>query len=487
MRYLTFLLSFSLCAATAAAQTSAADSIGQTLTLQQAVAIAIRNNLNVQTADITLQSQKVTLNQAWDNMLPNISGSASQGITYGHALNQYTYTYVNQINSGTYALSGSLILFEGLQIENNIRAQKLMYSANKYDLQWQKDQITISVLLDYLQVLSSRDLLAITLEQRTTDTVQLRRLEDLAREGNLTTANGGMEALPNLRGQVAQDEINIATAINTFELNKIQLFNALNVPYRKDVDYQNSVTTTDVSEYPKASDSIFSSALVVVPAVRSAELKELYYRKELSVARGAYFPTLSFGAGVTTNYYSLDYNQTPTTISADQPTGLYIKGTGGQPNVSVLQDVQNYNSQRVSWGSQFTANKAPGVSLSLAIPILNNLRARNQVKQAKIYLQDSRYLDVNTKLVLQQNVEQAFQNMLLAYKQYKFYNDQSTAYAESFRIDNVKFTEGLITSDVYIQTKQRADAAAINLAAAKYIYIFRTKVLDYYQGRLTIP
>jgi outer membrane protein len=207
----------------------------------------------------------------------------------------------------------------------------------------------------------------------------------------------------------------------------------------------------------------------------------------LSVARGAYFPTLSFGAGVTTNYYSLDYNQTPTTISADQPTGLYIKGTGGQPNVSVLQDVQNYNSQRVSWGSQFTANKAPGVSLSLAIPILNNLRARNQVKQAKIYLQDSRYLDVNTKLVLQQNVEQAFQNMLLAYKQYKFYNDQSTAYAESFRIDNVKFTEGLITSDVYIQTKQRADAAAINLAAAKYIYIFRTKLLDYYQGRLTIP
>ena len=88
---------------------------------------------------------------------------------------------------------------------------------------------------------------ATAIEQKTADTVQLHRLVDLAREGNLTTANGGMEALPNLRGQVAQDEINIAQAINLFESNKILLFNVLNVPYRKDVDYQNSVTTTDVN------------------------------------------------------------------------------------------------------------------------------------------------------------------------------------------------------------------------------------------------
>ena len=484
MRYLTFIMSLSLCVATATAQTSAADSIGQTLTLKQAVDIAIRNNINVEGADITLQNQRVNLNQAWDNLLPTINGSANQSINYGHALNQFTYTYVNQTQNGSYGVSANLILFEGLQLENNIRAQKLMYSANKYDLQWQKDNITISVLVDYLLVLSARDQLAISLEQVTTDTIQLHRLENLAAEGNLTQANGGMEALPNLRGQYAQDQINIAQNVNNFEVSKITLFGILNVPYRKNVEYENSVTTTELSDYPTTSDSIYGSALTVVPAIRAAELRELYWGRELNVARGAYYPTLSFGAGISTNYYSLDLVQTSVaSVNKGLPTGTYVQGT----NTPVLYDQTNYNSQRVSFGDQFTANKTPGINLNLSIPILNNLRVRNNVKATKLSLKNSHYNNVNTKLVLQQNVEQAFQNMIVAYKQYKLYNDQSADYAESFRVDNVKFTEGLITSDVYILSKQKADAAAISLAAAKYIYIFRTKVLDYYQGRLTIP
>jgi outer membrane protein len=485
MRYLTFIMSLSLCVATATAQTSAADSIGSTLTLQQAVAIAIRNNINVQGADIQLQTQRVNLNQAWDQMLPNISASANQSITYGHALNTFTYTYVNQTQNGSYSLSGNLTLFAGLQIENSIRANTFLYNANKYDLQWQKDNITISVLVDYLQVLGTREQLDIARGQLVTDTIQLRRLEDLAAAGNLIATNGGMEALPNLRGQVSGDEINIATAVNNFESSKITLFNALNIPYRKDVDYESSITTTDLSEYPSASDSIYRTALSILPNIRSAELHELYYKKEVSVYRGQYYPTLSFGAGLNTNYYSLDYAPTKTVIGTQTgvTTGFYVQGT----NTPVLTDQTTYGSQRVSWGDQFTANKAPNIGLSLSIPILNNLRYRNQVKQAKINLQSSHYTNVNTKLVLQQNVEQSFQNMILAYKQYKFYTEQSADYAESFRIVNVKFSEGLVTSNVYIQAKQLADAAAINLSAAKFNYIFRTKVLDYYQGKLTIP
>ena len=486
MRYSSlflFLLSATLSTTTLTAQLTAADSIGSTLTLQQAVAIAIRNNLVVNQADITLRSQKVTLNQAWDNMLPNISGQASQGISYGHALNPFDYTYVSQTGTGSYGLSANLTIFAGLQIQNSIRANSYMYNANKYDLQWQKDNTTLTVLLDYLQILSSRDQLAIIIAQRSADTIQLHRLEQLSAEGNLTAANGGMEALPNLRGQVAQDEINIAQAINAFESNKITLFNMMNVPYKRDLEYENSVTATDLSAYPLASDTIFHTALAILPNVKSADLKKLYWAKELAVARGVYYPTLSFGAGINTNYYSLDL--IPTTVANVQtglPTGGYVQGS----NALVLEDKTNYNSQRVSWGDQFTQNKSPSISLNLNIPILNGLRARNQVKQTKLSLKNSELLDANTKLVLQQNVEQQFQNMLSAYKQYKFYLEQATDYGESFRITNVKFSEGLVTSDVYIQAKQRSDAASNNLAAAKYIYIFRTKVLDYYQGKLVI-
>ncbi|HVS95650.1 MAG TPA: TolC family protein [Puia sp.] len=487
MRYsFLFLLSLTLTlsAGRLSAQQSAADSIGAVLTLRQAVDIAIRNNLLVNQADIQAQSQRITMHQAWDNMLPNINGQVNQSISYGHALNPFNYTYVSQTTTGNYGISANLVLFQGLQLQNQVRAQSYLYEGLKYDLQAQKDYITLTVLLDYLQVLSSRDVLHVSMEQLTSDTTQLHRLEDLAAAGNLTTANGGMEALPNLRGQVAQDQITIATAMNNLESNKIQLFNLLNVPYKKDVELENSVTTTDLSAYPSASDSIYQTALTVVPTVKSTEIKQLAARRFLAAARGGYFPSLSIGAGINTNYYSLDLKETSVAgVQTGLNTGYYVQGS----NASVLYDKTNYNSERVSWGDQFTANKSPNIGLTLNIPILNNLRVRNNVKQQKLNLRTAEINNTNARLVLQQNVEQSFQNMLLAFKQYKNYTDQSADFAESFRIANIKFTEGVVTSDVYIQFKQRADAAAINLAAARYIYIFRTKVLDYYQGRLAIP
>ena len=112
---------------------------------------------------------------------------------------------------------------------------------------------------------------------------------------------------------------------------------------------------------------------------------------------------------------------------------------------------------------------------------------RNNVRNAKINLATAKLTETNTRLVLQQSVELAFQNMIAAYRSYKAYIDQAKAYAESFRITNIRFTSGVVTSDIYIQAKARSDAAIINVAAAKYAYIFRTKVLDYYQGRLQIP
>jgi outer membrane protein len=87
---------------------------------------------------------------------------------------------------------------------------------------------------------------------------------------------------------------------------------------------------------------------------------------------------------------------------------------------------------------------------------------------------------------LQQTVELAFQQMIAAYKTYKFYQEEVVAYEESFRVTNIRFTEGVVTSDVYILAKGHSDQAEVNLAAAKYIYIFRTKVLDYYQGKFTL-
>lgn len=453
MRHISFallLLSLALCTGKLEAQTTAADSIGSVLTLRQAVDIAIRNNLQVNTTDLQSQTFKVAYDQSWEYMLPTLFVQAQQGINFGRSLNQTTYQYVTaQTGTGSYTLGTNIPIFQGLQLQNNVKAARYNFDASRYDLKWQKDNITLSVLLAYLQVLSARDQLVATRQQENSDTAQLHRLEAQAREGAVLV----LSSLTDLQGQVAQDEINIASAVQTLETNKVGLFQLMNVSYRRDVEYENSVNTANIADYQASPDTLFGTALQVVPTIESARLKVLAAEKVVAAARGAYWPTLSFGANVT-SYYS---------------------------------GAAETNNVKIPWGTQFHDNRAEFVGLSLNWNILNGFRVRNNVRNQKINLQLAKNNANNARFFLQQQVELAFQNMIAAYKSYKFYNDQAVAYAESFRITNIRFTEGVVTGDVYIQAKARSDAATINAAYSRYAYIFRTKVLDYYQGRLAIP
>ena len=454
MRYLNFLFLFitlSLSVATVDAQSVGADSIGSVLTLRQAVDIAIRNNLQVNTADLQSQTFKVAFDQSWEYMLPTLQLQAGQSINFGRSLNPTNYTYVTQqVSSGNYNLSTNLPIFQGLQLQNGVKQQRYNFEASRYDLKWQKDNITLNVLLAYLQVLSARDQLATIRTQLNSDTVQLHRNESLAKEGALLT----LSDLATVQGQVAQDQINISIAIQTLETNKIALFTLMNVSYKRDVEYENSVNTSNINDYQASPDSLYQSALQVVPNIESARLKVLSAQKAVAAAKGAFWPTLSFGANVNS----------------------YYNGAVTDPNTT----------NKTPWGTQFKDNRNESIGLQLNWNILNGFRARNNVRNQKINLKSAEVNANNTRLVLQQQVEQNFQNMVATYKQFKLFTEQADAYAEALRIVNIKFTEGVITADIYVQAKVRSDAAAINLAAARYAYIFRTKVLDYYQGRLAI-
>jgi outer membrane protein len=460
------------------------DSIGSTLTLPQAVAIAIRNNLTVNQYTLTEQNAKINYDQAWEYMLPTFSASGGQQINFGRTINSSTSNqYItSQFNSGNAGLSSGLTLFHGLQLQNQLKQARYAHYASITDLQWQKDQITLATLLDYLQILSSRDQLRLAYEQAAIDSVTLDRETAQNKEGALTPISN----LTDLQGQYAGDQANIATAVLTLESAKIALFSVLNVPYRRDVEYQNSVTATDITGYQTSSDSIFQHALEIIPAVKSAQYRVLEYQKALSAARGYYWPTISLGAGVSTNWTNV-----PSPSSSVITDSSYSASTSQFANANGTGAIYNkqYNGYNLypKWGDQFKNNRSEYVGINVNIPILNGFQYRNNVRQAKLTLKNYQLQNTNVRYQLQQTVEQAFQYMIAAYKQYKFIQQQADAYAESFRITNIRFTEGVITSDVYILAKAHIDQAQINLAAAKYSFIFRSKVLDYYQGKLTIP
>jgi outer membrane protein len=425
---------------------SGADSM---MTIQGCVDIALKNNLLVETSDITMQIAKVNKAQAFDNLFPQSVGiSASQGQYAGKSLNVTNYTYVNQsIGSGQYSLSGSLQLFAGLYYQNTIKQNKYAFDASKMDLQNQKDNITLSVILAYYQVLSFQEQLAIAREQVDVDAKQVDRL-------NLQNQSGALLILQNLsdlQGQLASDQGNVVTMVSSLETAKISLFQLLNIPYRRNAQYEAVPLNVDPVGYGTNSDSIFQTAVHILPVIKSVDLKIKQFQKALAAQRGLYYPQLSLSGSVNTNYSSANTN------------------TSGE---------------KIPFNQQFNNDLNTYYGLSLFIPIFNQLFRRNSVKLAKINLQNAVILDNGARLTLQQTVEQDYQNMLAAYGTYKSLVDQIVAYKESFRSAEIRFNEGVITSDLYLLAKNNIDRANTNMAAAKYNYLFRTKILDYYEGRL---
>ncbi len=117
------------------------------LSMQQCLDIAIKNNLQVKQTGLTMESDRINLLQAKENLIPALTGSVSRELSQGRGLSPVTNTYVNQsLTSDNYGLSASVTLFNGLSYQNAIKQASLSYQAGKMDFQAAKDIVTINVI-----------------------------------------------------------------------------------------------------------------------------------------------------------------------------------------------------------------------------------------------------------------------------------------------------------------------------------------------------
>ncbi|HVV56618.1 MAG TPA: TolC family protein, partial [Mucilaginibacter sp.] len=206
-------------------------------------------------------------------------------------------------------------------------------------------------------------------------------------------------------------------------------------------------------------DQVYQTSLQQFAAVKAATLRRESAEKSLKAIRGQLWPTLSLNGGLFTSY-----------SSTAQRSSLI-------DSVTVFQNI--------SYNDQFRNNYGTYVGLGLSIPIFANRTKHNAVSKAKLNLLNEQDLEDNAKIQLRQNVEQAYYNMVSAYKRYQALSEQVKVYAESFRIYKLRFEAGVLTSVEYIFAKNNLDAANLNLISARYDYYIDSKILDYYQGKLS--
>lgn len=446
------------------------------LSLKQCVEAAINNNLQVRQAGYQAEADKVSYDQARGNQLPYFGGSINHGINQGRSIDPFTNSYVTQnINFANYNINTSVVLWNGSAIQNNIKQTELGYKASQMDWQQAKDNITITVILAYLQVLSAQEQLVISKNQVEVSRNQVSRLEILNNSGAIAPS-----VLYDLRGQFSSDELGVINAKNTLESAKINLAQLMNVTYNSQMQLEPiSIDNTPVL-YDGTADNIYTTATQQLAIVKAAEFRHQSAQKRVLTAKGQLLPTLSFNGGFGTNYSSLASTQQLISTN-DVTTKDYVNVSGTKYNV--LSPQNNYQSQKISYGDQWKNNFNSALSIGLQVPILNGLQAKSRVKQAQIAEKRTSFESQTVKTQLRQLVDQAYVNMTSAFERFQVLQRQTDDLAKSFKAAEVRFNAGVNTSVDYLVAKNALDRATSNFVNAKYDYVLRSKVLDFYQGK----
>jgi outer membrane protein len=425
--------------------------------LEECIGYAIENNIQIKQQVIQSGFQRNSLDLAKLKLLPTLNGSANHNYSFGRALDQTTYQYTEHqtIQSNNFYMGGSLNLFNGLQNFNSIKRNEYEVLAGDQDLQSIKDNIALTVALDYLQILLNKELVNATNNQLQITQQQIEKTRKLVDAGSVARGS-----LLQIESQAAQEELQLVNIKNLLDISYLNISQLLEL--KTPVGFEivvpsisvdtNSIITGNIED-------IYSTALGTRPEVKSSELKLTASEYDLKISKGTRSPRLSLNHTFSTGYSDIRKK----VLSVDPATFAPVYGKYS------FADQVNDN---INWGLGFT----------LSVPILNGWQVNKGISNSKLSIQNSQYTLEGTKKQLYKNIQQAYADASAALKKYTASKKAIVSMEESFRYTEQKFNVGLVTPVDYNAAKTQLLKAQSDLAQSKYEFIFKTKVLDFYKG-----
>jgi outer membrane protein len=416
-------------------------------TLEECIGHALQNNIQIKQQEIATKYQASALELSKMSQLPTLNGSASHNYSFGRALDETTYEFTDNqtVQSNNFNATTGITLFRGLVTYNTIKRNRYQLMASEQDLEGFKDDISMNIALAYLQILLNSELVTATGSQVAMTKQQIDRTRKLVDAGSLARGN-----LLDIEAQVAREELQLVNLQNQLTMSYLTLAQMLELPSVDDFAVSIPEITVDPVSVTGDPAGIFSIAEKTRPEVLGAEYRLRGAEYDLSIAKGGRSPRLGFGASVGTAYSDNRIN--PFTL------------------------------EPYTFRSQLNDNLNYGVGFSLNIPIFNGWQVNTNISNSKLGIENSKYTLEATRKQLYKNIQQAFTDATGALKKYSASKKAVEAMEEAFRYAEQKLNQGMVTAVEYNQSKTQLLNAQSEMAQAKYEYVFKTKVLDFYKG-----
>jgi len=415
--------------------------------LEKCISYAVSHNIDLKQKAQDLESRKVDLNTSKSSWLPSLNAGMSQNFDFGRSPSK-TGVIVDQnsANSAAY-LSLSIPVFDGLKIPNDIAARKLDLQAAVETLNKAREDLSVNVAQYYLQVLYTKEIQKISEMQVSLDSMQVNKTDLMVKAGKVP-----LSQLYDIKSQLATDEASLTEARNNYKLALLDLEQTLELERTgTSFDVITPETGDVVAKYMSSilpPDQIYSNAVLVKPQIKMQEYLLEGQKKSLKVAQAGYLPKLDFNANYSNGYYHY------------------------------------YNDEyaNVSFSDQLKQNERKTLGLTLTIPLFNRFTVRNSVRTARINILNQQLAIENSKKALYKEIQQAYYNATAAQDKYIASGKSVDASLEAFKYAQERYDAGKSTVFEFNDSKTKYSKSLSEQAQAKYNFIFRAKILDFYNG-----
>jgi outer membrane protein len=470
-----FLISFSIAGQAQQADTATEKEVW---TLRECIDYALANNLQVRRSELLVELNNIDNRQAKFSILPTANISGSYGYNWGRGIDPVTNQFISSQRNGYTSLGGnsSVTLFNGFRIQNTIKQTSRDLEASGQDLAKSRNDVSLNVISLFLNVVFNKELVENARLQLSSSQQQYERTKKLVAAGALAKSDE-----LNLDAQLATNELNLINQENALNLSLLQLQQALQLPANDSFDVEVPVISPEDLLLDQTREEIYQIAKGTMPEIKSAKLriKSSYYG--VKAVRGNLYPRLSISGSVNTNYSSASATRFVGDGGFNQvETGYFVQGTnapvyGLQPTGS-FREIYGFNDQ-------VKDNIYKSVNLTLSIPIFNNLSVRSGLQRAMISNEQAKISAKEIDNTLRQSVETSYNNAIAASKSYNSSLRQVEAREEAYRMAKQRFDIGAANYVEYQVAENDLFQARSDMTRGKYEFIFRKKVLDFYQGK----
>lgn len=409
-------------------------------TLSECIDYAVTHNIEVKQSDNQIQNLKVEKNTLRNSFLPNLNAGASQNFTFGRSLNQNNTYEDSNIQNSSFSVTTEIPIFAGFKRTASIAQNRFDLLAAEANRELIENNLSLNVAGAYFQILLNKEIYRIALEQ-----IQLTKEQEACTQLLIENGKAAESQLYDVRAQLADDELTATEAKNSLRLAFLELAQLMELKGHERFDIDSLGREISVPDM-LSPVNIYQYAVTCMPQIRQAYYTLQSKTKGIRIAKSGYYPTLSFAAGINTNYY-------------DNGSGL------GE-----------------TFRRQLNNNMQKSLCFTISIPLFDRFSTQNQVRTARIDEDNARLSLENEKKQLYKDIEQAYTDAISAFEKYRSTTKAVAANQEAHRYAMEKYAAGKSTVFEYNEVKMKLANALSQQSQAKYTYLLKDRVLTFYSS-----